>query len=122
MENKIKELEDADIIEKIEGPTPWVSQIVVVPKPKDPSSIRMCIDMREANKAIMRERHITPTLDDILCDLNEAKIFSKLDLNQGYHQIELHPESRYVTTFSTHLGLRRFKRLNFGISSAAEMF
>ena len=122
MENKIKELEDADIIEKIEGPTPWVSQIVVVPKKKDPSSIRMCIDMREANKAIMRERHITPTLDDILCDLNEAKIFSKLDLNQGYHQIELHPESRYVTTFSTHLGLRRFKRLNFGISSAAEMF
>ena len=78
MENKIKELEDADIIEKIEGTTPWVSQIVVVPKPKDPSSIRMCIDMREANKAIMRERHITPTLDDILCDLNEAKIFSKI--------------------------------------------
>ena len=55
-------------------------------------------------------------------DLNGAKIFSKLDLNQGYNQLELAPESRYITTFSTHLGLMRFKRLNFGISSAAEIF
>ena len=45
-----------------------------------------------------------------------------MDLNQGYNQIKLAPESRYITTFSTHLGLRRFTRLNFGISSAAEIF
>lgn len=45
------------------------------------------------------------------------KVFSKLELNQGYNQLELAPESRYITTFSTHLGLRRFTRLNFGISS-----
>ena len=78
--------------------------------------------MQQANKAILRERHITPTIDDVLCDLNEAKFFSKIDLNSGYHQIVLHPDSRYITTFSTHIGLRRFKRLNFGISSAAEIF
>ncbi|KAL1268613.1 hypothetical protein QQF64_033976 [Cirrhinus molitorella] len=40
----------------------------------------------------------------------------------GYHQLELHLDSRYITTFTTHLGLRRYKRLNFGISSAAEVF
>lgn len=54
--------------------------------------------------------------------MNGAKAFSKLDLNQGYNQLELAPESRYITTFGTHLGLMRYKRLNFGISSAAEIF
>ena len=78
-------MEKADIIEKVDGPTPWVSPIVIVPKPHNPEEIRMCIDMREANKAIKRERHITPTLNDITLNMNGAKLFSKLDLNQGYH-------------------------------------
>ncbi|KAL8593283.1 hypothetical protein ACOMHN_009936 [Nucella lapillus] len=63
-----------------------------------------------------------PTLDDILMRLNQAAVFSKLDLNQGYHQLELYEQSRNITTFSTHMGLRRYKRLNFGVTSAAEIF
>ena len=118
-EAELRRLEDLDIIE---GPTPWVSPIVVAPKPKKPDEIRMCVDMRLPNKAIQRTRHITPTVDDIIHDLNGAKIFSKLDMNAGYHQIELEEQSRYITTFTTHVGLRRYKRLNFGISSAAEIF
>ena len=78
--------------------------------------------MRQANKAIQRERHLTPTIKEIIKALNGATVFSKLDLNQGYNQLELTPESRYITTFSTHLGLRRYTRLNFGVSSAAEIF
>lgn len=58
----------------------------------------------------------------MILDLNGAKVFSKLDLNAGYHQLELHPESRNITTFSTHVGLRRYKRLSFGILSADEVF
>ena len=58
-------MESQDIIEKVEGPTPWVSPVVIVPKHNDPNDIRLCVDMREANTAIERERHITPTLDDI---------------------------------------------------------
>ncbi|KAJ8346561.1 hypothetical protein SKAU_G00279620 [Synaphobranchus kaupii] len=61
-------------------------------------------------------------MDDIIHELNGATVFSKLDLTAGYHQLELHPDSRYISTFITHLGLRRYKRLNFGISSAAEVF
>ena len=110
------------VIEKVEGATPWVSPIVVVPKPKSPGDVRVCVDMRRANTAICRERHLTPTINDIIHDLNGAKVFSKLDLNQGYNQIELDHSSRYITTFSTHTGLWRYKRLNFGISSAAEVF
>lgn len=78
--------------------------------------------MRLPNKAIQRTKHITPTVDDIIHYLNGTKIFSKLDMNAGYHQIELEEQSRYITTFTTHVGLRRYKRLNFGISSAAEIF
>ena len=78
--------------------------------------------MRRANTAILRERHVLPTVDDIITDLNGSTVFSKLDLASGYHQLELHPDSRYITTFATHLGLRRYKRLNFGISSTAEIF
>ena len=78
--------------------------------------------MRAPNTAIRREHHITPTVDDIVAQLNGSTVFSKLDLNNGYHQIELAPESRYITTFSTHVGLRRYKRLSFGVCSAAEIF
>lgn len=45
-----------------------------------------------------------------------------MDLRSGYHQLPLHPDSRYITTFSRHVGLRRYRCLNFGISSAAEVF
>ena len=55
-------------------------------------------------------------------DLNGAAVFSKLDLNQGYNQLELHEDSRYITTFSTHKGLRQYKHLSFRISSAAKVF
>ncbi|KAK3108827.1 hypothetical protein FSP39_016677 [Pinctada imbricata] len=78
--------------------------------------------MRQANVAIMRERHILPTVDEIIHDLNGATVFSKLDLKSGYHQLELEESSRYITTFSTHMGLFRYKRLNFGIVSASEIF
>ena len=122
VEDKIQELISLDIIEPAEGPTPWVSPIVTPPKPNNPNEIRLCVDMRGPNKAIKRERHITPTIEDVLSDLNGASYFSKLDLNQGYHQLLLAPESRYITTFSTHIGLFRYKRLNFGVSCAAEIF
>ena len=57
-----------------------------------------------------------------MADLNGAKVFSKIDLNQGYHQLVLHPDSCAITTFSTLVGFRRYKRLSFGINSAAEIF
>ena len=49
-------------------------------------------------------------------------MFNKLDLNQAYHQFELEHKSRNLTTISTHVGLYRFKRLNYGTVSAQEEF
>jgi len=122
LEACVESLLQQDIIEPADGPTPWVSPVVFVPKPKQPGGVRRCVDMREANKAIARERHLMPTLDEVAHDLNGAKVFSKLDLNQGYHQLVLHPDSRHITPFSTHLGLYRYKRLSFGVNAAAEKF
>jgi hypothetical protein len=78
--------------------------------------------MRQANRAIQRERYLMPTVDDMINDLNGSKVYSKLDLNDGYHQLELALESRYISTFCTHIGLRRYIKLNFGISSASAVF
>ncbi len=122
VEAELNRLLQEDVIERAVGPTPWVSPIVVVPKPKNPKEIRLCVNMKHPNVAIVRERHVMPTVDDIIYALNGAQVFSKLDLRNGYHQLVLDRASRIVTTFSTHVGLFRYKRLNFGVSAAAEIF
>ena len=76
LEQKLNELVDLDVIERAEGPTPWISPVVIVPKPN--GDIRLCVDMRQANSAIVRERHPIPTVDEVLHDLNGNTVFSKL--------------------------------------------
>ena len=49
-----------------------------------------------------------PTLDDLISDLNGSTVFSKLDLSNAYHPLELDEASRQVTTFTTHAGIRRY--------------
>ncbi|CAB4000900.1 Uncharacterized protein K02A2.6, partial [Paramuricea clavata] len=119
---ELERLQQYDIIEPAQGPTLWVSPIVAFPKPNNPEKLRLCVDIRQANTAILRERHPQPTIEDLLNDLNEARYFSKLDLTAAYHQLELDKQSRYITTFTTQKGLFQFKRLNFGTNSASEIF
>ena len=78
--------------------------------------------MRKANQAIIRERIPIPTIDEVVENLNGSAVFSKLDLCLGFHQIELDEESRDITTFATHEGLFRYKRLSFGVNSAPEKY
>ena len=78
--------------------------------------------MRQANQTVKRVHHPIPTIDELLQDMNESKFFSKLDIKWAYHQLELQPESRAITTFITHKGLYRYKRLVFGISCAVALF
>jgi hypothetical protein len=121
LKDKLQELEEMDIIERVEGPTPCVSPIVIVPKRN--GDIRVCVDMRLANTNIERSRHPIPTIDDVLNEFNGNTVFTKLDLKMGFHQLELKEGiSRDVTTFTTHAGLFRYKRLMFGICSAPELY
>ena len=62
------------------------------------------------------------TLDELLEQYNGCTVFSKIDLKHGYHQIELDQESRYITTFITHSGLLKYKRLVQGAPSAFEEY
>lgn len=120
VKEKLEEMLKDGLIEKVEGPTLWLSPLVVVPKPNN--DIRLCIDMRQANAAVQRERFPLPNIDETLEEMNGAKIFSKLDLKQGFYQIELEPESRDITNFVTYDGIYKFCRLNFGISCAPEIY
>lgn len=117
----IKELLDFDIIEPVTGPTPCVSPSHIVQK-KEKGQHRLVVDMRMANEAVQRERVPLPTFEELLNDLNGCKIFSKIDIKWGYHQILLSEDSRIITVFSCSLGLFRYKRLFFGIRCASEIF
>ena len=89
-----------DIIEPASEKTTWLNPVVPVTKLN--GKTRLCLDMRTANVAIDRERHVIPKLEEILPNLHNANIFSKLDLREGYHQILLDSESRPITAFATH--------------------
>ena len=102
VEAELQRLQQFVITEDVKGPTQWVSPIVAQHKPGNPEQIRTS----------MCTRHITPTLEELLSDLNGATMFSKLDLKKGY-QCELDESSLYITTFSTHLWLNKYKWLSF---------
>ena len=77
--------------------------------------------MWEANKAIERTRYPSPSLEDLINILQGSKIYCKLDMNNAFLQFEVDSSSREITTFKTHEGLHRFKRLNFGTNAASEI-
>ena len=122
VKEELQHLKERDVIERVNQPSSWVSPLVVAPKPKNPNDVCLCVDMRRTNEAVLRECHVMPTVYDVINDLNGATVFSKLDFNQDYHQLELTPEVRDVTTFSTQDRLWRYKRLNFWISAASKIF
>ena len=121
LDRVLTELEDANVIEPVDGPTDWISNLVLTPK-SNPNEIRMNIDMTTVNRAVRRTRHVIPTIEELKYQLNGMKHFTKIDLKHGYMQFELAEESRHLTTFYTHRGLRRAKRLMFGINAATEVF
>ena len=63
-----------------------------------------------------------PTIDDVYSDIRDGKLYTKLDLKDGYWQVPLSIESSSLTTFQTHVGRFRYKRLTFGLNSANEVF
>ncbi|XP_055605358.1 uncharacterized protein K02A2.6-like isoform X1 [Uranotaenia lowii] len=117
---KLDELIKRDIIEVKEGPTSWVSPLVVVGKAN--GEPRLCLDLRRVNENIIREHHPMPVVDDYLARLGRGKIWSKLDIREAFLQIELAEDSKDITTFITSRGLFRFKRLCFGLATAPELF
>ncbi|XP_062710950.1 uncharacterized protein K02A2.6-like [Aedes albopictus] len=121
-EEEIQRLLQQDVIEPAPRDSPWISRLVVRPKAGNPSEVRLCVDMRDANRAIIPQHHPLPTFDSIMPRLNRCKWFSKIDLNKAFHQIVLAEDSREITMFGTPKGYYRYKRLMFGLNCASEIF
>ena len=90
--------------------------------PKQNGNVRICVDLTKLNESVCQERHILPSVEQTLGQIGGAKIFSKLDANSGFWQVELARESALLTTFITPFGRFCFNRMPFGITSAPEYF
>ena len=119
LKTSLDDLEKQGIIAKVSEPTPWVSSLVLVDRGH---KLRICLDPKDLNSAIQRSHYPMPTIEDILPDLHNAKIFSLLDARNGFWHVELDEESSLLTCFNSPYGRYRWKRMPFGISSAPEEY
>ena len=117
---ELERMEAMGVITRVDVPTEWCADMVVVPKSED--HVRICVDLTRLNESVCCEQHPLPVVEQILSQICGAKYFSKLDANSGFWQIPLSPESSLLTTFITPFGRFCFRRLPFGITSAPEHF
>ena len=100
--------------------SPFASPAFTVPKPE--GAVRLVVDYKEINKVTRRDHFPLPTAVEMLDQLREQRIFSKLDLRKGYHQIAMDPESIKYTSFTVPQGQFEYTRLPFGLSTAPASF
>jgi hypothetical protein len=95
--------------------SPWGSSVLFVKK-KD-ITLRLCIDFKQLNKVTVKNKYHLPRIDDLFDQLKGAKIFSKIDLSSGYHQVRIKEDTR-KTTFRTRYGHYEFVMVPFGLTNA----
>ncbi|XP_055527227.1 uncharacterized protein K02A2.6-like [Wyeomyia smithii] len=121
LKKELEQLEKDGLIVKEASHTDWVSNLVIVQRPGS-NGIRVCLDPVPLNKALKRLHLQVVTLDEILPELGQAKVFSTVDAKKGFWHVELDEASSKLTTFWTPYGRFRWTRLPFGIASAPEIF
>lgn len=98
----------------------FASLIVLVPK-KD-GTIRVCCDFRKINKQIVKDRFPLPLIEDVLDGLQDAKVFSTIDLKNGFFHVPIEGNSTKYTSFVTHNGQYEFLRCPFGLCNSPAVF
>ena len=129
----VERLVKKDVLEKFTEPTEWVNSFVIVEKVIDSlnahspnhvikKSIRLFIDPKDLNEALEREPYYSRSIDELISMFAGAKVFTTVDMDKGYWQVVLNPESRKYTCMAFNIGRYQFKRLPMGSKVANDIF
>ncbi len=94
---------------------------ILFAKKKD-GGLRMCIDYRALNGQTVNDFYPIPRPDELLQRLDGARVFSKIDMRDGYHQVPMYPPDRVKTSFTCRYGTFQFTVMPFGLSTAPATF
>jgi hypothetical protein len=100
--------------------SPWGAPVLFLSK-KD-GSRRMCVDYRSLNEVIIKNKYPLPWIEDLFDQMKGAKIFSKIDLRSGYHQLKIRAKDVPKTAFTMRYGLYEFLVMSFGLTNAPAYF
>jgi hypothetical protein len=118
LKKQLMELQEAGYIRP--SSSPLGAPVLFVQK-KDGSQ-RMCVDYRSLNDVTIKNKYPLPHTKDLFDQMRGARVFSKIDLRSGYHQMKIRPSNIPKTTFSTRYGLYEFTVMSFGLTNAPAYF
>ncbi len=120
LQAELENMEALGVISKVTEPTDWVNSIALSRRAN--GKLRVCLDPKDLNKAIMRNHHKVPTLEELTHKFSGAKYFSKFDAKNGYWSVKLDEESSLLTTFNSPFGRYCYKRMPFGLVMSQDVF
>jgi hypothetical protein len=118
LKKQIKELLEKGFIRP--SSSPWGAPVIFVEK-KDGTQ-RMCVDYRLVNEVTIKNKYPLPRIEDLFDQMRGAKVFSKIDLHSGYHQMKIRWSDIPKIAFTTRYGLYEYTVMSFGLSNAPAYF
>ena len=89
---------------------------------KKDKSLRMVVDYRTLNEVTIKNKYPLKMINDLFDQLQGAKVFSKIDLQSGYHQLKIWEKDIPKTAFTTRYGLYEYTVMSFGLTNAPAYF
>jgi hypothetical protein len=97
LKGQLTELQEVGYIRP--SSSPWGAPVLFVQKKE--GSQGMCVDYRSLNDATVKNKYLLPRVEDLFDQMSGARVFSKIDLRSGYHQMKIRPSYIPKTTFLT---------------------